>query len=475
MARAIADTAAPSERDALRRVVSALSRLGLLDLRGSASVRLGPDTIVTTPRPGPGVPVPGDLTRDDLVELDGAGRVIAGRWLPPPEILVDIAIYGSRPDVRAIVHGQPMTALAFAVAGRPLAPLTHTESALVIPHLPVLGTGESIADPVTARALAEAIGDRPVALRPGHGSIAVGGSVAEAAMLTQQVEILAQVNELVATLPSGPDSLTVSADDSARISGQKAPAADFQDYFDAVAESRTPPPSTPDLDDGSEAGLRRRVVAACHLLYHHRLIQHLEHVSVRLPGGQGFLITPRRHLGRLRPEEIAVVDMAGRWVRGPLEPPPFLWLHRDVFLARPEVDAIVHTHQLHARALVMAGESLRPTDRAGAGWLDASAAVYDVPDLMFGEDHRRAALERLGSARILHEASHGTDYLAATVEEATVGALHYERQARLWHLARRLGTPRVLGREVLDDIAHSEPSDLDWWRWFRSELPAATD
>ena len=150
-----------------------------------------------------------------------------------------------------------------------------------------------------------------------------------------------------------------------------------------------------------------------------------------------------------------------------------LWLHRDIFLARPEIDAIVHTHQLHARALVMAGRAIQPTDRAGAHWLAIPAATYEVPDLMFDEVHRLAALERLGQGRILHEASHGTDYLATTVEEATVVALHYERQARLWYLASRLGTPRALSLDVLDRVADEEPSDMDWWRYFRSEMPVA--
>ena len=466
---------APEATDLLR-VVSALSRLGILDLRGSASLRLGPDTIAITPRPGPGVPVPASLRPDDLVEVDSDGRPVGGRWLPPREILIDLELYLRRPEAASVIHAQPLTAMGFAAAGRPLAPLTHTEAALVIPYLPVLGHGELVDQRSTARVLANHIGERPVALRPGHGSIAVGRSIAEAAMLTQQIEILARVNEIAVTMPARESGgrLTVSAADSARISGQKAPAADFQGYFDAVASSRPTVPPSADPDDGSEGGLRRRVTAACQLLYHHGLIQHLEHVSVRLPDGAGFLITPRGHLGLLRPEEIAVVDMSGQWRSGPLEPPPFLWLHRDIFQARPDVDAIVHTHQPYARALAMAGQTVEPTDRAGAHWLAEPAAVYTVPDLMFDEVHRRAAVDRLGQSRILHEVSHGTDYLAGTVEEATVGALQYERQARLWHLASRLGTPTALTREVLDRVVAQEPSDTDWWHYFRSELSGAT-
>jgi ribulose-5-phosphate 4-epimerase/fuculose-1-phosphate aldolase len=264
----------------------------------------------------------------------------------------------------------------------------------------------------------------------------------------------------------------VTESDSARISAQKAPPSDFQDYFDELAEAISGASEPPDPGDGSEDGLRARIVAACRVLHQHGLVEHLEHVSARLPGDDAFLITPRKHLGRLRVDDIAVVGMDGAWRSGEHAPPPFLWLHRDIFAARPDVDAIVHTHQTVARALVMAGISVPPIDRAGARWLVGPAPVYPVPDLMFDADHRQAAVAMLGGARILHEASHGTDYLAPSVEEATVAAVLMERQGRIWHLAAQLGTPAVLPSAVLEGSEQQEPTFAEWWRHLYSKLPA---
>ena len=461
-------------REDLVRVVRALSRLGLADLRVSASLRLPSGEIVATPRPAAGAPVPATLSVDDLVTLDTDGRQLDGSRPASRSISVDLELYRRRPGAAAAVHGQPLTALAFAAAGRSLLPLTHTEAALVHPRLPVLGTGALAGDARDAGAVADALGDRPVALLTGNGSLAVGSSIAEAGMLTHQVELLARVNEIAALHPAaGGGGRTVPEVDSARVAAQKAPASDFQDYFDQVAEGPEPSPG-PDPTDDSEAGLRRRIVAACQLLYHHGLIQSLEHLSVRLPGDDAFLMTPRRHLGRLLPAEIAVVGMDGKWRSGPLTPPPFLWLHRDIFTARPEVLAIVHTHQLLVRALLMAGAEIRPLYRGGAGWAATPAAVHETPDLMFDPGQRAAATAVLGNARVLHQVSHGSDFLAATIEEATVGALHLERQARLWHLAAQLGEPQALPHEVLARLPGEEPDDLDWWRYFRSELPSGS-
>lgn len=450
----------------------ALSHLGLLDARGRASTRVG-EGIVTTPRPGGGAPPPGLMTVEDLVVLDIDGGVRSGRWSPPVEIGVDLAIYRRRPPAGAIVHAQPRTALAFCAAGRDLLPVAHTESALVHHTVPRIAGGAPPASAEEVDRIVRSLGDGAVAILVGDGSLAIGRIPAEAAMLTQQIELLAQSNALAIELSAPGSPKVVDAADSERIHAQKAPPDDFMSYYADVAAYRPAATTPPDPDDASEEGLRRRIVAACRLLYHHRLIEHLEHVSVRVGDGSTFLITPRGHLGRLAPDQIATVDMEGGWVAGPLEPPPFRHFHRDIFLARPEVRAIVHTHQPHARAMAVAGVALRPLHRSGAAELVGPEPVYDVPDLMFDIKHRGAAVRLLGTASMLHERSHGVDFLSDTVEAATVHALHYEDHARMHLIASRVGTPAPLPSEVAEGARRIDPAPLDWWRHHLAELPSS--
>ena len=448
----------------------ALTSLGLLDVRGRVSARLD-GRIVTTPRPGRGAPPPGHMAVEDLVEVGFDGGVRQGRWDPPVEIGVDLAIYRRRPHAGAIVHAQPRTVLAFAAAGRDLLPLTHTESALVHRSLPRIALGTPLASPEEADRIVRSLGDSAVAILAGDGSLAIGRIPAEAAILTQQLELLARSNALALELSAPGSPKVVDAADSERIDGQKAPTDDFMDYYADVAAHR-PVGTVPPAPDDSEGGLRRRIVLACRLLYHHGLIEHLEHVSVRAGDGSSFLITPRGHLGRLEPEQIATVDMEGRWVAGPLEPPPFRRFHRDILLARPEVLAIVHTHQPHARAMAVAGVALRPLHRSGAAELLGPQPVYDVPDLMFDAEHRRAAVSLLGAATMLHERSHGVDFLSETVEAATVRALHYEDQARVHLVASRLGSPAALHDDMVEAARRIDPTPFDWWRHHLAELPS---
>jgi hypothetical protein len=115
---------------------------------------------------------------------------------------------------------------------------------------------------------------------------------------------------------------------------------------------------------------------------------------------------------------------------------------------------------------------VRPIHRSGAGTLLDPEPVYDVPDLMFDEAHRRPALALLGSASTLHERSHGVDFLSDRVETATVHALHYEDHARMRLVARRVGDPSDMPLGFVREASRIDPGPFDWWRHHLAELPA---
>ena len=83
---------------------------------GNISVRIGDDRLVTTPT---GVSK-GFMTPDMMVTTDLTGRKLAGDRKPSSELLMHLAVYEHRPEIRAVVHAHPPTATGFAVAGIPL-------------------------------------------------------------------------------------------------------------------------------------------------------------------------------------------------------------------------------------------------------------------------------------------------------------------------------------------------------------------
>ena len=78
-------------------------------------------------------------------------------------------------------------------------------------------------------------------------------------------------------------------------------------------------------------------------------------ISVRLPDGHGFLITPTDAcLGFLEPAQLSHVDIEGHAVGGE-RASKTLALHRRIYAAEPSANCVVHTHSTHAVALTMTG------------------------------------------------------------------------------------------------------------------------
>jgi 3-dehydro-4-phosphotetronate decarboxylase len=78
-------------------------------------------------------------------------------------------------------------------------------------------------------------------------------------------------------------------------------------------------------------------------------------ISVRLPDGQGFLITPTDAcLGFLQPDQLAHTDAAGAPLDR-LRPSKTLALHRRIYAAEPEAHCVLHAHSTHLVALTLAG------------------------------------------------------------------------------------------------------------------------
>jgi L-fuculose-phosphate aldolase len=91
---------------------------------GNHSVRIGPDRFLCTPT---GISK-GFLKPDDICTVDTEGKQVAGKRKRTSEMLMHLAIYKARPDVRAVVHSHPPHATAFAIAGVELPTCIHPEA-----------------------------------------------------------------------------------------------------------------------------------------------------------------------------------------------------------------------------------------------------------------------------------------------------------------------------------------------------------
>ena len=457
-------TAVGEARAAVAHAARVLAGLGLADLMYSASARItGTDRIAVTPGWAGGPPAPHRTTPDDILVVDPGGTVREGRASAPPLLAAHLAFHRLRPDVGAAAFICPPVTCAFGMARRTLLALPHMGGELAggiaIDDRPGMPVGAA-----RAEELVQASGDAPVVHLPGVGVFVVGAHVVGMLSTAYTLEYsLARVNAVAAQLPAGSLRL-LRTEELARIVGQRAGHGSYAAFFEAADRPGPPPASEP--SGTVEDVLRVKMAAACRILYAQgTLVAFLEHVSHRLPDGRRWLMSPAIHFGRMRPDDMIVLDEHAERLSGP-SPAMFRFYHRDILAARPDVQAIVHTHDIYGRMFAQAGIAPQPVWRIGALHCNEPLPVFPQADLLFDEAPRRGAVRALGQHAVVHELGHGTDFVAPTLEEATVRAVQRETLLRAHFRALRLGTPAALPAETLHDLSLCSPEWTAWWAFY---------
>jgi L-fuculose-phosphate aldolase len=171
-------------------------------------------------------------------------------------------------------------------------------------------------------------------------------------------------------------------------------------------------------------------------------------ISVR--AGQGMLITPSAiPYETLTPEMIAHMPLAGAgsW-QGPKRPSSEWRFHLDILNARPDINAIIHTHAPHATALAMARRDIPAchymVTRFGGG------NIRCAPYALFGT----AALSTLALAALADRtacllANHGLIATGPTLAAAIACATELETLARQYILSLTIGGPILLSTQEI--------------------------
>ena len=205
----------------------------------------------------------------------------------------------------------------------------------------------------------------------------------------------------------------------------------------------------PDRDSSSvDDRQRQAVVAACRELARSGLTHGTSgNVSLRRDARRFFVSPTGMPYESLEPADIALVDIEGRWF-GPRRPSSEWRFHRDIFAARAEIGAIVHTHSPQATALACTGRAIPAFHYmvAVAGGADIRCAPYHT----FGSQALSdAALEALEGRHACLLAQHGVIALGADVGAALALAAEVEDLAMKYCAALALGKVDILGADEM--------------------------
>jgi L-fuculose-phosphate aldolase len=123
-------------------------------------------------------------------------------------------------------------------------------------------------------------------------------------------------------------------------------------------------------------------------------------------------------------------------------------LHAEVYRARPDVAAIVHTHAAGSIAVGLFHDRIPVLSQDGVN-LAGRTGLYPHAHLVTTVEQGREVAERLGDGRALLLRGHGLLTVGEDVPEATVYAVLVERAARMYALARGMGEPEELADDDL--------------------------
>ncbi len=168
-----------------------LTHFRIVEGFGHISTRVGTDRVMITPRKALGL-----VTEAELVELDLAGKQVAGEGRPPLEVPMHLAVYRRRTDVMAIARGHPRHVAAYACAGQPLK-VAHGFGANLGPLVRVFEQPFLVANPEMGDGVAEALGDDAEAvILQSNGMLAVGQSLPHACVQALFLEETAELQVL---------------------------------------------------------------------------------------------------------------------------------------------------------------------------------------------------------------------------------------------------------------------------------------
>ncbi len=164
-------------------------------------------------------------------------------------------------------------------------------------------------------------------------------------------------------------------------------------------------------------------------------------VSTRVDGG--FLISPTGvPYEETRPEQIVAMRMDGSF-EGSVLPSSEWRFHRDIYAARAEVAAIVHTHSAFATSLACLGQDIPPFHYmiAIAGGRDIRCAPYATFGTQQLSDNALLALEGRDACLL---AQHGMIAVGPSLAKALALAVEVESLARMYWQVLQIGKPVLL-------------------------------
>ena len=187
--------------------------------------------------------------------------------------------------------------------------------------------------------------------------------------------------------------------------------------------------------------MKQQLVDAIRMLERAGYIDHNGHASARRDATSFHVNSGASVRGALTVDDIVTVDLEGSLVEGTARPPLEYHMHSEIYRARPDVHAVMHTHPQWSTFLTMTGTAYKPVYAQGVllGDLPVLDSVLSINTKPMGEQLAAA----LGGRPAVLLKAHGAVAVGADIVECFALAAYIEENAYRQYMAMQIGTPYV--------------------------------
>lgn len=182
------------------------------------------------------------------------------------------------------------------------------------------------------------------------------------------------------------------------------------------------------------------------------------HVSVRVPDEPSLFFMKPHSVGfeEITMDNILTIDLDGKVVAGRARRHSEVFIHSELYRARPDVRSVVHSHPPYAVALSASGRPMRALSQPSALFYEALPVYADTIDLIRTKEMGRRVAEALGPHRAVLLKNHGVVTVGASLEESVLVVLMLENAAMIQMVAEAQGaTTAEFPREQILALQHN--------------------
>ena len=155
----------------------------------------------------------------------------------------------------------------------------------------------------------------------------------------------------------------------------------------------------------------------------------------------------------LRPEHMVVLGLDGKIIEGNLKPSSDVYSHLYIYMHRPDVGGVVHTHSRYATAFAAVGKEI-PCVLTAMGDEFGGPIPCGGFALVGDEAIGRVVVEAIGKSPAVLLKNHGVFTIGKNATAAVKAAVMTEDAAATVWMALQIGTPDVIPQEDVEKLHH---------------------